>query len=181
MSRSGPPREAIIPADPGPVDDDEELCEDCPDARPEPAVYRVPDIRSDLPLVTPLCAYHLRVLAHEEPMLWAELKQRSEVDGLERAAAHEHVLVDLADLPGELPYEGTLYERLGLDETGQAYFVAEAGTHAEVLQTDEQFDGGEPAEIPHEAFRGFLEHIDETAGWRGLESEWIAVATRWSQ
>lgn len=174
---------AIVPGAPGHIDGDETAaCADCPPAPAgNAAVFRVPDPRTQQPTVVPLCSYHLRALQREAPLRWHELREHPAVDGLESAAANEHVFVEFADLPDELPHAGSLYERLGLDEVGDAYFVTPTRDDVRVLRTDETLEDGEVTEIPQKELRGLLDHVDDRVGWRGIESGWISIATGWSQ
>lgn len=78
----------------------------------------------------------------------------------------------VGDVPVEIAFNGTLYDRLGIDEEGSGYFVAEAGGHYLVLETDPGGEAQEPTRIPPDRLRGLIEHVEENVGWRELEDGW---------
>lgn len=173
MSRGAQSRSAGIPDEPGPVGDDEDVhCADCPLTNPEDAVFRVPDPRYSIATVTALCEYHLAALKREYPLRWRKIRDHPRIDGLE-AAAKDHALVERDDVPDEISIDGEVYQRLGLDQLGRAYFVAETGWGWRVVETDERFDVQESTKVERGRLRGLLDHVDEQVGWRGLEGEWI--------
>lgn len=174
MSRGAQPASASILEEPGPIRDGDVPCHDCRAVDAEAGVYRVRDPRYSISTVVALCPYHLRAFASEEPLTWEWHRDHPEYGDPEAFAAGEEVLVERSDVPDELPIDGTLYERVGLDEAGRAYFAAEVGDGAwRVIETDEEFTVQESTRVERERLRGLLDHVEERVGWRGLEGEWI--------
>lgn len=174
VSRSFPTRTGRGFHEPGPVGDEDDgaACEDCPDHAAKDAVYRVYDPRWVAAVTSPLCEYHLAVYRHENPRIWAELARREDHPRLE-AAVRDQAFVELADLPEEFPVEGTLFQRLGLDEHGLGHFIAEAGSHYRLIHTDEQFDIKDGVSVPIGELHEYLDAVEEEVDWRAREYEWV--------
>lgn len=170
MSRSHAGGSDRIVAEPGPVEGED--CDDCPDDDPEAAVYRIPDPRWSIGAVSALCPFHLAAIKREHASFWGRLVHESEYGDVE-----EHVedgaLVERADLPEELPHDGTIYRRFGLDDTGRAYFVAATNTGYELVETDSEFEVLETTLVARGRLLGLLDHVSDDVGWRGLASEWV--------
>lgn len=78
----------------------------------------------------------------------------------------------VGDVPAEIAFNGTLYDRLGIDEDGSGYFVAEAGAHYLVLETDQGGEAGEPTRFRPDRLHGLIEFVGEHLGWRDLDEGW---------
>lgn len=170
-----------IVAEPGPLDDEHAECDWCSPFNARDAVYRVPDPNYDIHALSALCEYHLAVLKREHELRWRDLLEHPDLHGLDEARA-EHVLIERDDVPDEVPIDGTLYQRLGLDERGVAYFIVELGEDAvRVVQTDERFDILQSDRVRCGELRGFIDHIGTQFRWRGLESKWIDRADAWDE
>lgn len=177
MSLDGSLDATVEVTSPGPIGDDERAqCGNCPTGRANDAVFCVPDPRQSGPVSVPLCAYHLAALRRSHPLQWRTIRQHPEVEGLE-AATKGHALLERDDVPAEIGIDGTLYERLGLDELGRAHFVAETGQGAyRVIETNERFVIRESNLVAPEALAGLLDHVGEHVGWRSLEGGWVERA-----
>lgn len=159
---------------PGVVDDDRP-CADCPDDG-NSAVYRVPDPRYSVATTAALCGYHLAVLKREHPKYWADLTRRPECADLE-GHVPAHALVERADLPATITLEDTEYSRVGLDQLGSGYYAHQrVDAQLRVVAVDETYTIQSATRIPPAQFPAFLEYIETTRGWRGLEGEWLDFA-----
>lgn len=171
-----------IVAAPGRLDGEEEAdCDWCPDANAQPALWRVPDPRYDMQAFSALCGYHLAVLKREHELHYRDLVEHPEFGGLDDDR-DEHALVERDDVPEEIPIDGALYERLGLDGLGRGYFVAELGSSEfRIVVTDERFDVVDATVVARGRLRNWIDHIGSFCHWRGLEGEWIDRADEWDE
>lgn len=180
MSRPSEGREADrLVAGAGELDEEDADCDWCPTLNAREALWRLPDPRYDITAFSALCEYHLAVLKREHELHWRDLLEHPEFDGLDGDRA-EHVLVESGDVPDEVPIDGTLYQRLGLDDLGQAYFVAElGGGDLRIVVTDERFDVQDATVVARGRLRAWIDRIGGRCGWRGIESDWLDRADEW--
>lgn len=163
-------------AEPGPLADDEQ--HECAhggilfpsDPAPEhvvpctqPAVYRVPV--PDAMGTWAFCSWHLaRVLEDHEPDVRAQL--------LLNRVAHEYIdddaLVRLEDVPPEQERGGFRWVRIGLDQRGEAHYVApEPGL---LVVVDEHLEATEPIhELRGRPFAKWLEFVAKRRGWAAFD------------
>lgn len=80
------------------------------------------------------------------------------------------------EVPTEIAFDRTLYDRLGIDEDGRGYFVAAAGDHYLIIETDTTGDLQGPTGVAPHRLEGLIDQVEADHGWRELDESWRAQA-----
>jgi hypothetical protein len=91
---------------------------------------------------------------------------------MSRGAASRGAILGSDEPPREVSIDGVLYDRVGVDQAGHAYYAAETGTGYALAERPAGGVATATECVPHEAIGGFLEHVGERIGWNELADDW---------